>query len=253
MQFNILTLFPDFFKIPFEQGVLGRALKKNLIQCRLIPIRNFSTDKHQSVDDRPYGGGDGMVLAYPPLEKALLSLKERGKVLYLSPQGSVWDHTRAKKYSKEKCLTLVCGRYTGIDSRWVQKYVDEEISIGDYVLSGGEPAALVLIDSISRFMEGVLGHPESAGEDTFEKSFLLKSPQWTKPKEIEGCRIPDVFFSGHHQNIQRARLYLSLLRTKKQRPDLLEKSIFKDKLKLAEEWRKTLTQEEQKACQIDDL
>ncbi len=251
MLFNILTLFPDFFKVPFEQGVLAQALKKKLIQCRLISIREFSED--QSVDDRPFGGGDGMVLSYHPLEKALSSVKEKGKVLYLSPQGSKWNHQKAKSYSKQSALTLVCGRYSGIDSRWLHRYVDEEISIGDYVISGGELAALVLVDSISRFVDGVLGHPDSAHEDTFEKNFLLRYPQWTRPKEIKGYKIPDVFLSGHHEKIQQARLYLSLLKTQKQRPDLLEKSGLEKILEEAKKWYRGLSEEEKKACGLEEI
>lgn len=252
MQFNVLTLFPDFFKAPFEQGVLARALKNQFIQCRVISIRDFSANGFQSVDDRPFGGGEGMVLSYSPLESALSSIKEKGEVLHLSPQGVVWDHQKAKKYSKKKNLTLVCGRYSGIDARWLNRYVDEEISIGDYVLSGGELPALAVMDSISRFIEGVLGDRSSADSDSYEKSFLLKHPQWTRPRSIEGYRIPEIFFSGFHKEIEKARLYLSILITYKKRPDLLEKSFFRKLLRNAQEWQKTLSLEEKKACQLEE-
>ena len=251
MQFNVLTLFPDFFKAPFEQGVLARALKNQLIQCQVISIRDFSKDAYQSVDDRPFGGGEGMVLSYFPLESALSSLKEKGEVVYLSPQGKQWDHQKAQLYSKKKTLTLVCGRYSGIDARWLDRYVDEEISIGNYVLSGGELPALMVMDSISRFIEGVLGHTDSASFDSYEQNFLLKHPQWTRPRKIEGYKIPEIFFSGSHKEIEKIRLYLSVLMTYKKRPDLLKKSHFKNLLEMAQEWSRTLSLEEKKACQIE--
>ena len=252
MIINILTAFPDFFKIPFEQGVLSQALKKNIIQTHLLNLRDFTEDKHQSIDDRPFGGGEGMVLSYLPLEKSLSSLSQKGKVIYLSPQGKKWNHQKAKSYSREKALTFICGRYSGLDSRFIHRYVDEEVSIGDYVVTGGELPALIVIDSICRFIEGVLGHKDSALEDTFENNFLLKSAQWTRPKNIHSYKIPEVFFSGNHEEIKKIRLYISLLRTKKLRPDLFEKCLYKNQLNLAQKWRQTLTLEEKKSCQIEE-
>jgi len=250
ISFNILTAFPDFFKIPFEQGVFARALKKRIIQTHLVHLRDFTQNSQQSIDDRPFGGGEGMVLSYAPLEKSLLSLSQKGKVIYLSPQGKLWSHQTAKTYAQEKNITLICGRYSGIDSRFIHKYVDEEISIGDYILTGGELPALVVMDSICRFVDGVLGHQDSAKEDTFEKSFLLKATQWTRPKEIPSYKIPEVFFSGNHKEIEKARLYISLLRTKNLRPDLLLKSSYKNCLDEAEKWSQTLSSEERKTCLI---
>lgn len=247
-KFNILTLFPDFFETVLSFGVLSQAIKKSLIDCHIIPIRSFA----QAVDDRPFGGGDGMVMSYLPLAQALESIKNKGRIIYLSPQGNKWNQVKAKYFSQMKEVTLVCGRYAGVDSRWIHQYADEEISIGDYILSGGEPAALVLIDSISRYVDGVLGNPKSVKEESFEKNFLLEYPQWTRPKFIQGYKIPDVFFSGHHEKINQARYWLSLLRTKKRRPDLFENYFQKKDIVQAEKWMKTLSMDEKKACQLID-
>ena len=254
MKFNILTLFPQLFKPFLEHGVFAKAQKKGLIQCSLIPIREFSKNPFHSVDDRPFGGGDGMVLSYEPLESAIQSLSKKGHVVYLSPQGKPWSFKHARFYSENyKTLTLVCGRYAGVDARWIQQYADEEISIGDYILSGGEAAAIVLMDSMARFIPGVLGSPDSAQNETFEHDLLLEPPQWTRPKTIKGYKIPDVFFSGHHEKIQKARYYLSLLRTLRLRPRLLENSPHKAHLLDAQKWFKTLSPEEKKACLLDSM
>lgn len=248
MHFNILTLFPQFFKVPFGTGILGRAIKKNLISTSVVDIRKFTADLYQTVDDRPFGGGDGMVLSYKPLSKAIDSLKNRGHVILLSPQGEKWDHKSARKQAKEqRDITLVCGRYSGIDARWISQYVNQEISIGDYIVSGGEIGALTLIDSISRYIEGVLGHPQSAYLESFETG-LLEHPQWTRPKDISGYKIPDVFFSGDHKKIEKARYYLSLIKTAQCRPDLLHKEKYSTDLKQAIQWLQSLTKEEQKTC-----
>ena len=250
MQFNVFTLFPDFFKAPFSQGILGQAFRKGLVQCEVVSIRDFAGNSYGSVDDRPFGGGDGMVLSYEPLKSALLSLSSSGYVVYLTPQGKKWNHHQARKWAEEKkTLSLICGRYAGIDSRFIDRYVDEEISIGDYVLSGGESAGLVLIESISRFIPGVLGCAESSNKETFEEDLLLEHPQWTRPKEIPGYKIPEVFFSGHHKNIEQARYYLSLLRTNMKRPELL-KGVQKKNLEKALKWADTLSEEEKKSCQL---
>ena len=250
MKFNVFTLFPDFFKIPFSQGILGQACRKGLIQCEIISLREFSKNSYGSVDDRPFGGGDGMVLSYEPLKDALQSVSSQGRVVYLTPQGKKWDHKQARKWSENKgILSLICGRYAGIDSRFIDQYVDEEISIGDYVLNGGEAAGLVLIESISRFIPGVLGCSDSSKNETFEKDLLLEHPQWTRPKDISGYKIPEVFFSGHHKNIEQVRYYLSLLRTHLKRPELLKRLHQKD-LQKAVKWADTLSEEEKKSCQL---
>jgi len=250
MRFNIFTLFPDFFKVPFSQGVLGQACQTGLIQCELISVRRFSKDSYGSVDDRPFGGGDGMILSYEPLKDALQSISHPGYVIYLTPQGKKWDHRHARKWAEEKkTVSLICGRYAGVDSRFINQYVDEEISIGDYILSGGETAGLVLVESISRFIPGVLGCSDSSNNETFETDLLLEYPQWTRPKNIQGYKIPGVFFSGHHEKIKQARYYLSLLLTHLKRPDLL-KGIHKENLPKAIEWSNTLSEEEKKSCQL---
>ena len=251
MNFNILTLFPDLLKVPLSQGVLGKACQGNLIRHQVISIRDFAENPYQSVDDRPFGGGDGMVLSYAPLKRALESISNKGVVIYLSPQGDRWNYSLAKDFAKkQKVITLICGRYSGVDARFVHQYVDEEISIGDYVLSGGEFPALVVMDSIARFIPGVLGHPHSATEDTFEKDDLLEYPQWTHPKKITGYKIPDVFFSGHHKKIKIARYYLSLLCTQEKRSDLLNTTKYQKDLQIARKWFSELSSEEQKATGI---
>ena len=250
MKFNIFTLFPDFFKIPFSQGLLGKACQKSLIQCEVISIRKFAKNSYGSVDDRPFGGGDGMVMSYEPLQSALHSVSHLGSVVYLTPQGKKWNHSQARKWAEEKkTISLICGRYAGVDSRFIDRYVDEEISIGDYVLSGGEIAGLVILESVSRFIPGVLASEDSPNNETFETDLLLEYPQWTKPKEIKGYKIPDVFFSGHHAKIKEARYYLSLLITHLKRPDLLQ-GVHKENLPKALKWADTLSEEEKKSCQL---
>ena len=251
MRFHILTLFPDFFTEALSYGVLGAALKKKLIEVQTINIRDFTEDLHQSVDDRPFGGGDGMVMSYRPLKKALSSLKNRGKVIYLSPQGAKWNQKKAKSFVEENpVLTLICGRYSGVDARFIQDCADEEISIGDYILSGGEGPALILMDSLSRLVPGVLGNPLSPLQESFEAQGLLEAPQWTRPRKLKGFQIPEVFFSGRHKDIEKARFYLSLIITSKKRPDIIKKmgKNFSKDLNLAQKWWEALSSEEKKAC-----
>ncbi len=250
---NVLTLFPQIFQEYLKTGVLRGAYRKGLFHLHLVNIRDFAKDPHGSVDDRPFGGGDGMVMSYEPLKDALLSIKEKGRVVFLSPHGSVWNHQRARQLSNlTEPLSFVCGRYAGIDNRWIHRYIDEEISLGDYVLSGGELAALVVMESILRFVPGVLGHEESMDQESFEGYGLLEFPQWTRPRDIMGYKIPDVFFSGHHKEIEKIRYYLSLLRTSLLRPDLISEEMSED-FKKAHHWWTTLTPEEKKACQLDSL
>ena len=220
MKFQILTLFPEFFKSCFQEGILNRAIKSSLLDIDLIDIKKFKSKGR--VDDYPFGGGDGMILCYEPLKKALLSIPSPGRVIYLSAQGEKWSALKARSYSKEyQTLTLICGRYGGVDSRFVQDFVEEEISIGDYILNGGETAALVLIESLSRFLPGFLGNKESSQKESFENS-LLEGPVWTRPRKVEGHSLPELIFSGHHGEIQKLRFYTSLLFTWLKRPDLLE-------------------------------
>ena len=222
MKFDVLTLFPEMFK-SLDESIIGRAVEKGLIEINLINIRDFSKNKHKKVDDTPYGGGAGMVLMPDVVYDAYLSVKdENAKVIYLSPQGKVLNQNKVKELSKENHLILLCGHYEGIDQRVLDEIVDEEISIGDYVLTGGELPAMVLIDSASRYVEGVLSE-DSTKEESFSKN-LLEYPQYTRPEEFRGKRVPEVLLSGHHENIKKWREQKSLEITKQKRPDLLDNS-----------------------------
>ena len=200
MKFDVLTLFPDMFK-SLDESVIGKAIEKKLIEINLINIRDFSKDKHKKVDDTPYGGGAGMVMKPDVVYDAYLSVKdEKAKVIYLTPQGNVLNQEKVKQLSKNEHLILLCGHYEGIDQRVLDEIVDEEISIGDYVLTGGELPAMVLIDSVSRYIEGVINE-ESIEEESFSTN-LLEYPQYTRPEEFRGRKVPDVLISGHHENIK---------------------------------------------------
>ena len=221
MKFDVLTLFPVMFQA-IKQSILGRAEEKNLIQINLINIRDFSKDKHKKVDDTPYGGGAGMVMRADVVYDAYKSVQnENAKVIYLTPQGKKLDQKKVEELSKEKHLILLCGHYEGIDQRVIDKIVDEEISIGDYVLTGGELPAMVLIDSVSRYVEGVLSE-SSTNEESFSQG-LLEYPQYTRPETFKGVKVPEILLSGHHENIKKWREEKSLENTKLKRPDLLEK------------------------------
>ncbi len=220
MKFDVLTLFPNMFK-SLEESVIGKAIEKKLIEINLINIRDFSKDKHKKVDDTPYGGGAGMVMKPDVVYDAYLSVKdEKAKVIYLTPQGNVLNQEKVKQLSKNEHLILLCGHYEGIDQRVLDEIVDEEISIGDYVLTGGELPAMVLIDSVSRYIEGVINE-ESIEEESFSTN-LLEYPQYTRPEEFRGRKVPDVLISGHHENIKKWRAEKALEVTKKKRPDLLK-------------------------------
>ena len=220
MKFDVLTLFPEMFK-SLDESIIGRAKEKGLIEINLINIRDFSKNKHKKVDDTPYGGGAGMVLMPDVVYDAYSSVKdENAKVIYLSPQGKVLNQNKVKELSKENHLILLCGHYEGIDQRVLDEIVDEEISIGDYVLTGGELPAMVLIDSVSRYVEGVLSE-DSTKEESFSNN-LLEYPQYTRPEEFRGRKVPEVLISGHHENIKKWREQKSLEVTKQKRPDLLE-------------------------------
>ena len=220
MKFDILTLFPEMFEA-VKQSIIGKAIEKQLIQINLINIRNFSKDKHKKVDDTPYGGGAGMVMMPSVVYDAYNSIqnKENAKVIYLSPKGNVLNQEKVLELSKKEHLILLCGHYEGIDQRVLDEIVDEEISIGDYVLTGGELPAMVLIDSVSRYIQGVLKE-ESTQEESFTNN-LLEYPQYTRPEEFHGKKVPDVLLSGHHENIRKWREQKSLEITKQKRPDLL--------------------------------
>ena len=221
MQFDVLTLFPEMFE-PIKQSILGKAIENEKIKLKLINIRDFSKDKHKKVDDTPYGGGAGMVMKPDVVYDAYKSVyEENAKVIYLSPQGKTLNQNKVEELSKEKHLILLCGHYEGIDQRVIDKIVDEEISIGDYVLTGGEIPAMVLIDSVSRYIDGVLNQ-ESIKEESFSQG-LLEYPQYTRPEVFEGEKVPEILLSGHHENIEKWRQEQALKITKQKRPDLLKK------------------------------
>ena len=205
------------------KALSGRAKEKELIEINLINIRDFSKDKHNKVDDTPYGGGAGMIMMPDVVYDAYSAItdKENAKVIYLSPQGKVLNQNKVKELSQENHLILLCGHYEGIDQRVLDEIVDEEISIGDYVLTGGELPAMVLIDSVSRYVKGVLKE-ESVAEESFSNNKLLEYPQYTRPEEFRGRKVPEVLISGHHENIKKWRHEKSLEVTKQKRPDLLE-------------------------------
>lgn len=218
MKFDVLTLFPEMFS-PLKQSILGKAEEKGLIDINLINIRDFSKDKYKKVDDTPYGGGAGMVIRPDVVYDAYNSVKEdNAKIIYLSPQGKTLNQQKVEELSKQKHLILICGHYEGIDQRVLDELEVEEISIGDYVLTGGELPAMVLIDSVSRYIEGVLTK-ESIEEESFSNN-LLEYPQYTRPEEFMGRKVPEVLLSGHHENIRKWRYEKQLEITKQKRPDL---------------------------------
>lgn len=220
MKFDVLTLFPEMFD-SIKQSIIGKAIEKDLIDINLVNIRDFSKDKHKRVDDTPYGGGAGMVIKPDVVYDAYQSVKTDGaKVIYMSPQGKVLNQKKVVELSKEKHLILLCGHYEGIDQRVLDEIVDEEISIGDYVLTGGELPAMVLIDSVSRYVEGVISE-DSTNEESFSNN-LLEYPQYTRPEVFMGEKVPEVLISGHHENIRKWREEKSLEFTKNKRPDLLK-------------------------------
>jgi len=226
MNIQVVTLFPEMFSAVSDNGVTGRAIQKGLVQLGTVNPRDFTDDRHNTVDARPYGGGPGMVMMVEPLRDAISEarkvLSDKAKVIYLSPQGRKLDQAGLQSLLEHEELILLCGRYEGIDERLIASEVDEEISIGDYVISGGELAAMVLIDGVTRLVPGALGHEESAEQDSFMNG-LLDTPHYTRPEVLDGEAVPDVLLSGHHKNIERWRLKQALGRTWLRRPDMLEK------------------------------
>lgn len=219
MKFDVLTLFPEMFE-PLKSSIIGKAIEKKLIDINIINIRDFSEDKHKKVDDTPYGGGAGMVMKPDVIDRAYQSINgENAKVIYMSPQGKPLNQEKVEILSKESHIVLLCGHYEGIDQRILDKIVDEEISIGDYVLTGGEIPAMVLIDSVSRYVDGVLNQ-DSIWEESFSNG-LLEYPQYTRPEIFDGKSVPEILLSGHHEKIKQWRKEKSLEITKIKRPDLL--------------------------------
>ena len=220
MKFDVLTLFPEMFE-PLKMSIIGKAIEKKLIDINLVNIRDFSKDKHKKVDDTPYGGGAGMVIRPDVVYDAYKSVKsENAKVIYMSPQGNKLDQKKVEELSKEQHLIILCGHYEGIDQRVLDKIVDEEISIGDYVVTGGELPAMILIDSVSRYTEGVISS-ESRKEESFSNR-LLEYPQYTRPEIFEGVKVPEILVSGHHANIEKWRKQKSIENTSKKSPDILK-------------------------------
>ena len=233
MKFDVLTLFPEMFET-LDQSILGKAQEKNLIDINLINIRDFSKDKHKKVDDTPYGGGAGMVMRADIVYDAYQSVKTpKTKLIYLTPQGKTLNQKKVEELSKEEHLVLLCGHYEGIDQRVIDKIVDEEISIGDYVLTGGEIPAMVLIDSVSRYIEGVIKN-DSTKEESFSQG-LLEYPQYTRPEIFQGEKVPEILLSGHHQKIDKWRKEQAIKITLEKRPDLIKKYNFsQDEKKILE-------------------
>lgn len=226
MRFDVLTLFPELFDFVMNESIIGRAQENKLIEIKAHNIRDYSLDKHKKVDDYPYGGGNGMVMACQPVidaYKAITAgLETKPKVIYMSPQGKVLTQQMARELSEQQHLILLCGHYEGIDERIIEEIVDEEISIGDYVLTGGELPAMVLMDCVSRLVPGVLSS-EGSYSDESHFNGLLEYPQYTRPADYNGKLVPDILLSGHHANIDKWRHEQSLMRTRVKRPDLYEK------------------------------
>jgi tRNA (guanine37-N1)-methyltransferase len=240
IRFDVVTLFPEMFAAVAASGITSRALDAGLWSLTTWNPRDFATDNYRTVDERPYGGGPGMVMLAEPLERALEAVRKSGgseKTIYLSPQGKKLDHPRVVQLARDRAVTLLCGRYEGVDERLLKRRVDEEISIGDFVLSGGELAAMSVMDAVVRQLPGALGEPASLIEESFADG-LLDCPQYTRPETYLGERVPDVLLSGHHENIRRWRLKQALGRTWLRRPDLLAvRRLNDEESRLLEEFR----------------
>ncbi|MDG2046558.1 MAG: tRNA (guanosine(37)-N1)-methyltransferase TrmD [Halioglobus sp.] len=225
MRVALVSLFPEMFAAIGDYGVVGRAVREGQVGLSVCNPRDYAMDAHRTVDDRPYGGGPGMLMKIDPLQQAIAAARvaagSNTRVIYLSPQGSTFDHTKAMELASLEGLVLVAGRYEGVDERLIEAEVDEELSIGDYVLSGGELAAMVVIDAVTRQLPGVLGHELSALEDSFVDG-LLDCPHYTRPETYQGRGVPDVLLSGNHEEIRRWRLKQALGRTHDRRPELLQ-------------------------------
>ena len=226
MHFEVISLFPEMVATIAEYGVVGRAQRRKLVTLDIENPRDHTSDVHRTVDDRPYGGGPGMVMKYEPLARAIKAARDRSPegspVVYLSPQGRVFDQAVAQRYATLPAVILLAGRYEGVDERLIESQVDEELSLGDFVLSGGEVAAMAVIDAVVRLLPGVLGDDESAAQDSFMEG-LLDCPHYTRPEDIAGRNVPDVLLSGDHAEIARWRMKQALGRSFLRRPDLIEK------------------------------
>lgn len=225
MKITILTLFPEMFKGFLGESIIKRAIENKLLEFDIINIRDYTFDKHKQVDDSPFGGGAGMLLKPEPLFRALDDIKSRGKVIFTSPQGKTLNQNLVKEFVEEEAITIIAGHYEGIDERVIEKYVDLEVSIGDFVLTGGELPAMVIADAVARLIPDVLGNSESYVNDSFYNG-LLDCPHYTRPAVYEEMEVPEILLSGHHKNIEKWRKKESLKRTFLRRPDLLENKEF---------------------------
>lgn len=261
MNFTFITAFPEMFESPLSLGLVGQAVKKSIIHTNFINPRDFTNDIHQTIDDKPFGGGDGMLMLAEPAKQALMKAESivpnATKVLkiHTSPQGKRLDQGLVKDLASYEHLIFFCSRYAGLDERFVSKYIDIEISIGDYILSGGELAALTCLDAVARWIPGVLGNKSSALEDSFHNN-LLECPQYTKPRDFESMSVPDILLSGNHKKIDEWKTMISFIRTAQRRVDLLEAHPLLDDLKFLKECKKlfqSLNEEELKVLGLNTL
>jgi len=227
MIFNVITTFPSTIKCFLNESIINRAIENNVININIINIRDYSKDKHKKVDDCPFGGGSGMLLTPDPIFRALESIERRGHVVFLSPMGQLLNQNKVRELAKIDTLTLICGHYEGVDQRVVDNLVNEEISIGDYILTGGEIAAAVIIDSITRELKDSLGNNESKLEESFDATGLLEYEQYTRPANYRGYKVPEILISGNHKEIEKWKIKRRLINTFKRRPELLKKSLLK--------------------------
>lgn len=239
MKIDVLTIFPEMFAA-LDHSIIGRAQQQGMIDLKVHDIRPYSKSKHKNTDDYPFGGGQGMLMMAQPIVDAIRAVTPepyQGRRIYMSPRGRVLDQALAKELAREPALMLLCGHYEGVDQRVIDQHIDMELSVGDYVLTGGELPAMILIDCISRLIEGVLGSPDSADEESFSGQGLLEYPQYTRPREFEGAQVPQVLLDGNHADIAAWRHRQALLVTARMRPDLLNKAALteKDKLFLQEQ------------------
>ena len=247
MRFHILTLFPDMVMQGLNTSIIGNAIEQNLIEINTINIRDFTKERHKKVDDYPYGGGAGMVMQAQPIYDAWKSIVDQvgyqPRCIYLTPQGRVFEQGMAKEYAREEDLIFLCGHYEGVDERVLEEIVTDYVSIGDYVLTGGELPAMIMIDAISRLVPGVLHNDVSAEFESFQDN-LLEYPQYSRPEEWRGKKVPPILLSGHHANIEKWRREQSILRTMERRPDLLKESNLTDKEK---KWIRQVKRERKEA------
>jgi tRNA (guanine37-N1)-methyltransferase len=226
MKFHLLTIFPDFFAGPFRQGVVARAAQSGALSIQIHDLRSWTHDVHRTVDDRPFGGGEGMLMKAEPIFDAVESIfperTPQNRVLLLSAQGRKFTQQIARELTEHEELMLICGRYEGVDERVAEHLADDELSIGDYVLSGGELAAAVVMDTVARLLPGVLGNEDSSVNESFTKEGILDCPQWTRPADFRGWKVPEALLSGHHAEIAKWRKHAALEKTRKRRPDLLK-------------------------------